>query len=282
MKTPSLPASGIEAALEERFGVKIPASAGIDGLEELRRIAAHSSHRRYKSESVTPELLRLLLACALSAPSKSDLQQADIVHVADQKKVQAITALIPDMPWIADAPVLLVFCGDNRRIRQMGEWRGKPYANDHLDHFMNAAVDAGIVMATFIRAAEAVGLGTCPISAVRNKPREVSALLALPDWVFPVAGLTVGWPAGEGRVTPRLPLDVTVHMDRLDDSRVREHIEAYDRRRHALMPYRKQRDPKRWGEVEFYGWSEDKARQYGVPERADFGAFIREKKFKLD
>jgi hypothetical protein len=47
------------------------------------------------------------------------------------------------MPWIADAPVFLVFCGNNRRIRQIGEWRGKPFANDHLDHFMNAAVDAG-------------------------------------------------------------------------------------------------------------------------------------------
>ena len=147
---------------------------------------------------------------------------------------------------------------------------------------MNAAVDAGIVMTTFIRAAEAVGLGACPISAVRNKPREVSALLGLPDWVFPVAGLTVGWPFYEGRITPRLPLDVTVHVDRFDESRVRERVEAYDRRRHALMPYRQQRDTKRFGEADFYGWSEDKARQYGVPERADFGAFIREKKFRLD
>ncbi len=132
------------------------------------------------------------------------------------------------MPWIAEAPVVLVFCGNNRRIRQIGEWRGKPFANDHLDHFMNAAVDAGIVMTTFIRAAEAVGLGACPISAIRNKPREVSELLDLPEWVFPVAGLTLGYPAQEGRITPRLPLDVTVHVDRFDDSRVRENVDAYD------------------------------------------------------
>ena len=38
----------------------------------------------------------------------------------------------------------------------------------------------------------------------------------------------------------------------------------------------------RWGEVPFYGWSEDKARQYGVPQRADFGAFVRKKGFCLD
>ena len=100
--------------------------------------------------------------------------------------------------------------------------------------------------------------------------------------MFPLAGLTLGYPAEAGRITPRLPLDVTVHVDRYDESRVREKIEAYDRRRHALLPYRKQRNFRRYGEAEFYGWSEDKARQYAVPERADFGAFIRAKKFKLD
>ena len=281
-RTTAAPAARISEAISERFGAEMAVSADISGLEELQRMVEHRSHRAYTGAPVDPALLRLLFACALSAPSKSDLQQADIVQVADRAKVDAITALIPSMPWIAEAPVLLVFCGNNRRIRQIGEWRGKPFANDHLDHFMNAAVDAGIVMTTFIRAAEAVGLGACPISGIRNKPREVSALLELPDWVFPVAGLTLGWPAQEGRITPRLPLDVTVHVDRFDESNVREKIEGYDRRRNALMPYRRQRRVERFGTAESYGWSEEKARHYGVPERADFGAFIREKKFRLD
>ena len=281
---PSRPsaADSLAAALEERFGAAFAVDPGLPGIEALSGIANHCSHRSFEPRPVDGELLRLLFACALAAPSKSDLQQADIVHVADRAKVEAITAFIPDMPWIAQAPVLLVFCGSNRRIRQIGEWRGKPFANDHLDHFMNAAVDAAIVMTTFIRAAEAVGLGCCPISAIRNRPGEVSALLELPEWVFPVAGLVVGYPDRPGRITPRLPLEVTVHTDRYDESRVKEHIEAYDRRRHDLQPYRRQRSFKRYGEAPFYGWSEDKARQYSVPERADFGAFIRAKRFNLD
>ncbi len=282
MPPDTVPTTRIEAALAERFGSPIAVPAGVPGQDELARMAEHRSHRDYESTPVDPALLRLLFACALSAPSKSDLQQADIVHVADRGKVEAIAALIPDMPWIARAPVLLVFCGDNRRARQMGEWRDKPFANDHLDHFMNAAVDAGIVMATFIHAAEAAGLGCCPISAIRNRPHEVSRLLEFPDWVFPVAGLTVGYPAQSGRITPRLPLDVTVHVDRYDDSAVQEKIDGYDRRRHDLLPYRKQRRVKLHGVAPFYGWSEDKARQYSVPERADWGAFIRAKGFSLD
>lgn len=271
----------LEDALAERFGAPISVGPDLPGMDELARIAGHRSHRKYTAQAIDPALLRLLFACALSAPSKSDLQQADILHVADRLKVKAIVDLIPDMPWINHAPVFLVFCGNNRRIRQVGEWRGKPFANDHLDHFMNAAVDAGIVMTTFIRAAAAVGLGACPISAVRNHPHDVSRLLELPDWVFPVAGLCVGYPAEAGRISARLPLEVSVHVDRYDETNIKEKIGAYDRRRHELQPHRKQRHAERYGTAEFYGWSEDKARQYAVPERADFGAFIRNKGFSL-
>jgi len=269
MPPPLDPAQRIDAALAERFGAAPRIDPAVAGLDELARMAEHRSHRRFDGRAVEPELLRLLLACAFSAPSKSDLQQADVVHVADHAKVKAIADGIPDMPWIADAPVFLVFLANNRRVRQIGGWRGKPFANDHLDHFLNAAV-------------EAVGLGACPVSHVRNHPHELARLLALPDWVFPVAGLCVGYPAERGRITPRLPLEVTVHVDRFDESGIRERIDAYDRRRHALLPYRKQRYPDRYPPVDFYGWSEDKARQYSVPERADFGAFIRSKRFNLE
>ncbi len=275
------PEQRIDAALAERFGAAPGVDPELPGLDELARMAEHRSHRRFAVRSVEPGLLSVLFACAFSAPSKSDLQQADIVHVADRAKVRAIAAGIPDMPWIADAPVFLVFLANNRRLRQLGEWRGKPFANDHLDHFLNAAVDAALVMMSFIRAAEAVGLGACPISHVRNHPHELARLLALPDAVFPVAGLCVGYPAEPGRITPRLPLEVTVHVNRYDEGRIRENVDAYDRRRHALAPYRKQRYADRYANVDFYGWSEDKARQYSVPERADFGAYIREKGFSL-
>jgi nitroreductase/FMN reductase [NAD(P)H] len=271
----------LAAALSKRFGSDFTVDSALPGLDELARMGEHRSHRKFSTRAVEPALLRLLLACALSAPSKSDLQQADIVHVTDRRTITAIAGLIHDMPWIANAPVFLVFCGNNRRLRQAGEWHGKPFVNDHLDHFMNAAVDAAIVMATFIRAAEAVGLATCPISHVRNHLPEVNEMLALPSCVFPVAGMCVGYPAESGRISARLPLEVTVHKDRFDESDIRGKIDAYDRRRHALAPYRRQRHADRYPDSPFYGWSEDKARQYSVPDREDFGAYIRGKGFCL-
>ena len=181
-----------------------------------------------------------------------------------------------------DAPVFLVFVGNGARLPQIAKLRDKPFPNDHLDQFFNAAVDAAIVMTTFIRAAEAVGLGCCPISAIRDRPHIVSDLLRLPQRVIPVAGLCVGWPAQEGEITPRLSLATTVVENAYGESNLAGEIDAYDRRRAQLRPYRRQRDVVRWGDAPFYGWSEDKARQYADPTRTDFGGFVRGKGFCLD
>jgi nitroreductase/FMN reductase [NAD(P)H] len=239
-------------------------------------------HRDFLDQPVEPALLRLLCACALSAPSKSDLQQADILHVQDQAQRRAVIALMPDMPWLAQAPVLLVFLGNGGRTPQLARLRGKPFPNDHLDLMFNAAVDGAIVMTTFMRAAAAVGLGCCPLSAIRDEAARVSELLNLPERVFPIAGLAAGWPAKPGRITPRLGLETTLHQDRYRQGELEQQIDTYDRRRAAALPYRRQRAVERWGEAEFYGWSEDKARQYAEPLRANFGAFLRAKGFRLD
>ena len=276
--------------LDYRFGapVRVPEDLALetnaDAPAGLRQIADHRSHRRFADRDVSDALLDTLLACALSAPAKSDLQQAGVLKVEDRGKREAVAALIPSMPWIATAPRFLIFLGDGRRIRRVCELKDKPFANDHLDAFMNASVDAALVLMNFVRAVEAAGLGCCPVSVVRNHAREMAQIFELPSWVFPVAGMAVGYPAGEGRMSPRLPLSLTVHEDRYDDSRLAEELDRYDRYRNSRQPLapEKQRYIDRYGVDEDYGWSEDKARQVSLPEREDFGRFIREQGFKLD
>jgi nitroreductase len=274
--------ASIKTALLERFGEEVAIDPALPGLDALARIAGHRSHRHYLARAIEPDLLRLLCACALSAPSKSDLQQGDIVIVSDLSTRQAIVATIPDMPWIMDAPAFLVFVANGERLPAMAKLRQKPFPNDHLDQFFNAAVDSAIVLATFIQAAVAVGLGCCPISAVRDQAQTVSDLLRLPNRVIPVAGLCVGWPAEPGVVTPRLSLGTTLIDNQYGERDLAAEIDSYDRRRMALRPYRRQRDPERWGQAQLYGWSEDKTRQYAVVTRSDFGGFVRGKGFCLD
>lgn len=274
--------ASIKTALLKRFGEEVAIDPALPGLDALARIAGHRSHRRYLARAIEPDLLRLLCACALSAPSKSDLQQGDIVIVSDLSTRQAIVATIPDMPWIMDAPAFLVFVANGERLPAMAKLRQKPFPNDHLDQFFNAAVDSAIVLATFIQAAAAVGLGCCPISAIRDQAQTVSDLLRLPNRAIPVAGLCVGWPAEPGVVTPRLSLGTTLIDNQYGERDLAAEIDSYDRRRMALRPYRRQRDPERWGQAPLYGWSEDKTRQYAVATRSDFGGFVRGKGFCLD
>lgn len=265
-----------KAALDARFGdaPEVPDEAG--GLSDM---AGRGVCRLYQNRVVAPDLVRTLCAVALSAPSKSDLQQRDIVVVSD-RKIRAKLDAITGFEWQPAAPVLLVFCANHQRFHDCHRLAGVAMANDHLDGFFNAAVDAGIALQAFITAAERVGLGCCPLSVLRNQAARVSDLLGLPDRVIPVAGLTVGWPARPGRISPRLSLTATVHQDRFTTDRDAG-IREYDARRRQVHAFA-EREPDRFGEKADYGWSDDKARQYADPQRADFGAFVRGKGFRLD
>ena len=85
-------ARSIVATLEERFGETFKVDETLSGLPELLSQAVHRTHRRYLPRAVDADLLRLLCACALAAPTKSDLQQGDILVVRDKGKVAAIAA----------------------------------------------------------------------------------------------------------------------------------------------------------------------------------------------
>lgn len=246
----------------------------------LQGLASRGVCRRFRDEAVPDALIQTLAALALSAPTKSDLQQRDILIVDDPAIRSRIDTLLADQDWIPKAPHFLVFLGNNRRQRQIHGWTQIPFANDHLDAFFNASVDAGIVLSAFVLAAEAAGVGCCPVSVIRNHAEEVSGLLGLPDHVFPVAGLGFGWPSAPSYISARLPLSATVHRNRFTDA-TREVVEGYDRRRNAIFPYRAQRNVARFGTSPNYGWSQDKARQYAEPERADFGKFVNARGFKL-
>ena len=131
---------------------------------------------------------------------------------------------------------------------------------------------------------KSAGLGVCPISVIRNEIDKVAAILDLPDLVFPVAGLCLGYPQGEGYVSLRLPRPVTLTAMATTTARLAEGIDDYDRRRDAIhsIPEDQQRSNAEFGEAEFYGWSEDKARQAAKAEGAAFPAYLRKHGFTLD
>ncbi|MGE0717141.1 MAG: nitroreductase family protein [Alphaproteobacteria bacterium] len=266
----------LSALWDARFGLPVPDGVDRTHLDAVARILGRRTIRRYRAEPVTDGLLDLLIACARSAPSKSDLQQASILVVKDPAKRATIAGWLPSQPWVGQAPAFLVFLADMRRMRRLADIHGMPNDNDNVDGFLNAVVDAALAMEAFALAADAVGLGSCCISMIRDHIEKATPLLELPPGVFPIAGLCLGWPENPGRMSMRLPAEGVVHVDRYDDSGLADAVAAYDRRRHAQAPIAPsgQRATEKWGVSEFCGWSENSARQMSLPERAGFRAFL--------
>jgi nitroreductase/FMN reductase [NAD(P)H] len=265
-----------EALIRARYGALPFAPPAIP--PGLAAILGRSVTRRYAADAVPDALLDTVLAGAQSAPAKSDLQQYSILVTRDAAKIAAIADAIGTMPWIKDAPVLLIFCGDIRRGRQLCALHGRDHANDSVDTFLNATADAALALGFCVMAAEAAGLGTCPISYVRNHLDLVASLFGLPDGVFPVAGLTLGVPAARNAVSPRLPPSVVVHRERYDDSGLAAALPGYD----ALRPPGKPRYPEVHGPApQGCRWSENAARQLSVPERANLRAWLATKGINL-
>src|SRR5437762_5039485 len=146
----------------------------------LHQILLRRTQRRYADRPVPESLVRLLLAAAFSASSKSDFQQASVIWLKDRVRRDRLAALFTDMPWIGSAPVFLVFLGDARRLERLGELRGHALDNGALEGFFNATIDAALTLQGCILAAETLGLGTCPISVLRNRVAEIAEILELP------------------------------------------------------------------------------------------------------
>ncbi|HKI97509.1 MAG TPA: nitroreductase family protein [bacterium] len=273
----------LRVAYAERFGLEPGRVPPLEGGEALLRMLGRSTCRAYRAEPVPEPLLRTLLACAQSAPSKSDLQQYSIVVVEDAAARREIASWLPSMPWVAEAPVFLLFCADMRRDQRVCALRERPHANNNLDTVLNATVDAALALGTFIAAAEAAGLGCCPISYVRNHLPELTAMLGLPPGVFPIAGLCVGWPAARAQVSMRLPPAVAVHRDRYDDGQLPAELAAYDERRCASQPIppAKQKNADVYGTTDRGTWTDQVSRQLSRPERPGFRAFLLRHGFEL-
>lgn len=279
-----------EVSIFDRFGLEVSTGSDLhacsnyftdEKLGYISNILQRRSYRRFTDQEVSEELRTILVSCAQSASAKSDLQQYSIIDLRDQAKKDEMAKLC-DIAWLSESPVLLVFCGDIRRAQRLCDMRGLSYAQNTLDSFMNAAIDAALAMQTMVLAAESLGLGCCCISQVRKRLTEMANLLNLPNGVFPIAGFVAGWPNEERDISQRLPSSIVLHQDKYDDSNLSSEIDKYDRRRHEARPLRNQINSSKYGTASFYGWSENVARR--LAENSDLDNiknFLNEKGFDL-
>ena len=126
--------------LRERFDDIGPLDTLQEDIDPLFKMAARGAKRRFQAKPISDDLVEVLCGVALSSPTKSDLQQRDIILLKSPAKRAALASLVADQSWVKDAPAIAIFCGNNRRQRILHEIHNLPFANDHLDAFFNAVV----------------------------------------------------------------------------------------------------------------------------------------------
>ena len=256
----------------------------IDITGHLETILSRSSVRKFSKKTISNELLSLLLTAAQSAPSKSNLQQYSILVIQDELIKSKISNLLGNTKWALRAPIFFLFLSDIRRNIKITKKRGYTYKNNNLDTFMNSVIDAALSMQSMISAAESIGLGVCPISMIRNIIDEVKIICDLPKGVFPIAGLSLGWPEEKSNISYRLPQDVVIHYNTYNDENLFNKIEEYDERVFKVdpIPKEKQRHINLYGVAERGTWSENISRQLSVPERDKFKIWLKDHGFNLE
>lgn len=209
-------------------------------LEERRTI------RKYSDKEVTDELLNSLLERAMRTPTMGNMQLYSVVVTRDADAKRQLAPLHFSQPMVTGAPVVLTFCADFNRFTRWCELRQADPGYDNALSFINAASDTLLFTQTFCNLAEEAGLGTCYLGTTVYQPSAIIQLLQLPRLVFPLATITLGWPAEQPPQPERLPLEAVIHTEHYRDytpqliDRLYEEKEQMPENRHFVEVNHKQ------------------------------------------
>ncbi|MGC8119897.1 oxygen-insensitive NADPH nitroreductase [Marinobacter sp. VGCF2001] len=172
----------------------------------IELLKSHRSIRKFKDQEIPRELFEELIRAGQCAATSNHVQAYTIIHVVNPESRQSIAELAGGQPYVADAPDFLVFCADMKRATEAAERAGADATRGMTEQLLVATIDTALMAQNVAIAAESEGLGLCYIGGIRNNPQEVSDILELPDNVYPVFGMCLGYPDQAPEVKPRLPL----------------------------------------------------------------------------
>ncbi|MCL2450237.1 MAG: nitroreductase family protein, partial [Polyangiaceae bacterium] len=180
----------LESLFGLRYGADHPAPADAPFNDVIATLLAHRSVRDYSSRPVSEAILQVLVAAAQSAASSSNLQLWSVVAVRDAHRKAALAAVGSGQKHIVQCPLFLAWVADHQRIATIAHQRGlAPDGLEYLEMLVMAVVDAALAAQNAVVAAESLGLGTVYIGGLRNDPKRVAEVLALPQRAFAVFGL---------------------------------------------------------------------------------------------
>ena len=173
--------------------------------------------RKYSDRPIPDDVMNELLETACRASTMGGMQLYSIIVTKDEETKKELSPLHFNQPMVMNAPAVLTFCADYHRFTRWCGLRNADAGYDNFESFYNAMIDALLAAQTFCNAAEEKGLGICFLGTTSYNPNEIIDVLHLPELVFPVTTITVGYPAEDPALQDRLPLKGVVHRDRYSD-----------------------------------------------------------------
>ncbi|HCR97413.1 MULTISPECIES: oxygen-insensitive NADPH nitroreductase [Halomonas] len=192
----------------------------------IKLLKSHRSVRKFKDQPIARELLIELIQAGQGAATSSHVQAYTVIHVTNPANREQIAELAGGQPYIASCADFLVFCADMKRPTEASERAGSNVVRGMTEQLLVATVDTALMAQNVATAAESEGLGICYIGGIRNNPQAVSDLLKLPEHVYPVFGMCLGYPSHESEVKPRLPVEAILKEDYYSDDSAQ--VQAFD------------------------------------------------------
>lgn len=204
----------------------------------LALLQSHRSIRKYTDQPISQDLVEDLVRSGQAAATSSFIQACTLIQVQLGAKRDQLAVLAGNQSFVAEAPVFLVFCADMYRHKLACDTHDAPMNAGFTEQFITATTDVALFAQNVVVAAESVGLGICYIGGLRNHIAQVSELLALPDLVYPVFGLCLGYPAQDPEIKPRLPLNQVLMQEVYEREQDAETMAGYDQQVRAYYASR--------------------------------------------
>ena len=134
--------------------------------EIINSLYNRKSVRVYEDKPIPSELKEIILESAIQAPTAGCQQLYTIIDVTDQNLKDKLAVSCDNQPFIAKAPMVLVFCADCKKwydaYIEAGANPRKPGTGD----LMLAVSDTVIAAQNAVVAAESLGIGSCYIGDI--------------------------------------------------------------------------------------------------------------------
>ena len=199
--------------------------------ETIRLLHERGSCRSFEDRAIPDDVMRTILEAGTHAATGGNLQPCSIIRIDDSDVKQRLCELCENQTFIAKAPTNLLFCIDYHRLSRWAELEVAPFTATHaFRHFWIAFQDTIIAAQTICTAADAMGLGTTYVGTVTECFPQLREMFELPDGVFPIVLLSVGYPTI--RPKPKLKLDIGViaHSEKYRELTDDQLLAAYDKK----------------------------------------------------